>query len=61
MAEKPNKQESVKIRSRAVKVTNLLMEKAGIYLASFGAFLSKNRITFPIQEPRKKCEKQEDL
>jgi hypothetical protein len=53
MAEKPHKQESVKTRSIAVKVTNLLMEKAGIYPGSFGAFLSKNRITFSIQEPRK--------
>ena len=31
------------------------------YSASFGQFLSKNRITFSIQEPRKICEKQEIL
>ena len=61
MAEKPHKQESVKTRSRAGKVANHPIERAETYSASFGVFLSKNRTTFPIQEPRKIREKQEVL
>ena len=53
MAEKPHKQESVKTWSRAGKVANQSMASAGTYSASFEAFLSENRTTFPIQEPRK--------
>ena len=51
----------MKTRSRAGKVANQLMASAGTYSASFEAFLSENRITFPIQEPRKNREKQEVL
>ena len=61
MAEKPYKQESVKTWSRAGKVANQPVARAETYSASFGVFLSKNRITFSIQEPRKICEKQEDF
>ena len=61
MAEKAYKQESVKTQSRAGKVANQLIERAETYSASFGVFLSKNRITFPIQELRKISEKQEVL
>lgn len=61
MAEKPHKQESVKTRSRAGKVTNQPIAKAVTYSASFGAFLSENHITFSFQEPRKIREKQEVL
>lgn len=61
MAEKPYKQESVKVQSRAGKVTNRPLASARMYSASFEAFLAKNRITFPIQEPRKTHEKQEVL
>ena len=53
MAEKPHKPKNVKIRSRAGKMANQPIADAGIYFASFGAFLSKNRFTFPIQEPEK--------
>ena len=53
MAEKPYKQESVKTRSRAGKVANQPIAIAGTYSASFEVFLSKNRFTFPIQEPEK--------
>ena len=51
MAKKPHKQESVKTRSRAGKVANQPIARTGTYSASFGAFLSENRFTFPIQEP----------
>jgi len=61
MAEKPHKPKSMKTRSRAGKVANQPMARAGTYSASFGVFLPKNRITFPIQELRKICEKQEVL
>lgn len=61
MAEKLHKQKSVKTRSRAEKVANQPIARAGTYTASFGAFLLKNRITFAVQEPRKICEKQEVL
>ena len=61
MAEKPHKQESVKTRSRAGKVANQPIARTGTYSASFGAFLSENRTTFPIQELRKICKKQEVL
>ena len=53
MAEKPHKPKSVKIRSRAGKVENQPIARAETYSASFGVFLSKNRTTFPIQEPIK--------
>ena len=61
MAEKPHKQESVKIWSRAGKAANQPIGRAVTYSASFGVFLSKNCTTFPIQEPRKIREKQEVL
>ena len=61
MAEKPYKQECVKTRSRAGKVANPPIARVGTYSASFEVFLLKNRTTFPIQEPRKICEKQEVL
>jgi len=61
MAEKPHKPKSVKTRSRAGKMTNLPIARAETYSASFRVFLSKNRITFPIQELRKIYEKQEVL
>jgi len=51
----------MKTRSRAGKVANQPMARAGTYSASFGVFLPKKRITFPIQELRKICEKQEVL
>ena len=53
MVEKSHKQESMKIRSRAGKLENQPIERVETYSASFGVFLSKNRTTFPIQEPRK--------
>lgn len=53
MAEKTHKQKSVKTRSRAEKVANQPIAGAGTDSASFRAFLSKNHITFPFQEPRK--------
>ena len=53
MAEKPHKSKSMKTRSRAGKVANPPIAIAGTYSASFGAFLSENRFTFPIQEPEK--------
>ena len=61
MAEKPYKSKNMKTRSRAGKVANQPMVSAETYSASFGAFLSENRTTFPIQEPKKFCEKQEVL
>ena len=61
MAEKPYKPKSVKTRSRAGKVANQPIVRTETYSASFGVFLSKNRITFPIQELRKISEKQEVL
>ena len=61
MAEKPHKQESMKTQSRAGKVANQSIGQGKMYSASVGAFLSKNRVTFTIQEPRKICENQEVL
>ena len=61
MAEKPHKQESVKTRSRAGKVANQSVGQSEMYPASFLAFPSKNRSTFPIQELRKNREDQEVL
>lgn len=61
MAEKPHKPKSVKAESRPGKVANQPIARAGTYSASFGAFLSENRTTFPIQEPRKNHEKWEVL
>jgi len=43
----------MKTRSRAGKVANPPIAIAGTYSASFGAFLSEKRFTFPIQEPEK--------
>ena len=50
MAEKPHKQNTVKMRSRAGKVANQPIGQGEMYSASFGAFPSKNHITFSIQE-----------
>lgn len=61
MAEKPHKSKSMKTRSRAEKVTNQPIAKARTYSALFEAFLSENRITIPIQEPKKISKKQEVL
>lgn len=61
MAEKPYKPKSVKKRSRAGKVVNQPIARVETYSASFGVFLSKKSTTFPIQELRKICEKQEVL
>ena len=61
MAEKPYKPKSVKTQSRAGKVANQPAARTETYSSSFGVFLSKNRITFPIQELRKISEKQEVL
>ncbi len=43
----------MKMQSRAGKVANQPIERGKMYSASFGAFPSKNRSTFPIQELRK--------
>ena len=51
----------MKTRSRAEEVANQPIARAGTYSALFGVFLSENRSTFPIQELRKICEKQEVL
>jgi len=51
----------MKTRSRAGKVANQPIAIVQTYFASFGEFLSKNRITFSIQEAKKICEKQEVL
>ena len=61
MAEKPHKQNTMKMQSRAGKVANQPIERGKMYSASFGAFPSKNRSTFPIQELRKNREDQEVL
>ena len=53
MAEKPHEQNTMKMQSRAGKVANQPIARTGTYSASFGAFLSENRFTFPIQEPEK--------
>jgi len=51
----------MKMQSRAGKMANQSISQGEIYPASFGAFLSKNRSTFPIQELRKNREDQEVL
>ena len=61
MAEKPHKSKNMKTRSRAGKVANQPIARAETYSALFGVFLSENRITCPLQEPRKIREKQEVL
>ena len=53
MAEKPHKQNNVKMQSRAGKAANQPIAIAETYSASFEVFLSENRTTFPIQELRK--------
>ncbi len=52
---------TVKTRSRAGKVINQPIGQCEMYSASFGAFPSKNCITFPIQELGKIYENQEVL
>lgn len=61
MAEKPYKQDTMKTQPRAGKVANPPIGQSEMYSASFGTFPSKNRITFPIQEPEKIYENQEVL
>ena len=51
----------MKMQSRAGKVANQSVGQSEMYSASFGAFPSKNRITFPIQELGKVYENQEVL
>jgi len=51
----------MKMQSRAGKAANQPIRQGEIYSASFGAFPSKNRSTFPIQELRKNREDQEVL
>jgi len=51
----------VKTQSRAGKVANQSVGQSEMYPASFWAFPSKNRSTFPIQELRKNREDQEVL
>ena len=51
----------MKMQSRAGKVANQPIERGKMYSVSFGAFPSKNRSTFPIQELRKNREDQEVL
>ena len=60
MAEKPHKSKNMKTQSRAGKAANQPMASAGTYSASFEAFLSENRTTFPIQEPRKIAKNRRD-
>jgi len=43
----------MKMQSRAGKVANQSVGQSELYPASFWAFPSKNRSTFPIQELRK--------
>ena len=50
MAEKPHKQNTMKMQSRAGKVANQPIAQGEMYSASFSAFPSKNRSTFSIQE-----------
>ena len=61
VAEKPHKQNTMKMQSRAGKVINQPIEQGKMYSTSFRAFPSKNRSTFPIQELGKIYEKQEVL
>ena len=51
----------MKMQSRAGKVANQSVGQSEMYPASFGAFPSKIRSTFPIQELRKNREDQEVL
>jgi hypothetical protein len=51
----------MKMQSRAGKVANQSVGQSELYPASFWAFPSKNRSTFPIQELRKNREDQEVL
>ena len=50
MAEKPHEQNTMKTQSRAGKAANQPIGQDKMYSASFGAFASKNRNTFLIQE-----------
>jgi hypothetical protein len=61
MAEKPHESETVKTQSRAGKVVNQLIGQGEMYSASFMAFPSKNRGTFPFQELGKIHENQKVL
>jgi hypothetical protein len=61
VVEKPHEQNTVKTQSRAGKVANQPIGQDKMYPASFWAFPSKNRSTFPIQELRKNREDQEVL
>ena len=61
MDEKPHKSKGVKTQSRGGKVANQSVGQSELYPASFWAFPSKNRSTFPIQELRKNREDQEVL
>jgi hypothetical protein len=61
MAEKPHKQNIVKMQSRAEKVANQPIGQGKMYSASLRAFPLKNRSTFPLQELRKNCENREVL
>ena len=61
MAEKPHKSETLKTQSRAGEVANQPIGQGKMYSASFGAFPSKNRTTFPIEELGKIHENQEVL
>jgi hypothetical protein len=51
----------MKMQSRAGKVANQSVGQSEMYPASFWAFPSKNRSTFPIQELGKIYENQEVL
>jgi hypothetical protein len=51
----------MKTQSRAGKVANQSIRQGKIYSASFGAFPSKNRSTFPIQKLGKNYKNQEVL
>ena len=61
MAEKPHKQNTMKMQSRAGKVANQSISQGEMYSASFREFPSKNCTTFPIQELGKIHENQEVL
>lgn len=61
MAEKPHKPKSVKTRSRAGKVAIQPIAEFRTYSVSSEDFPSKNRITFPVQEPGYFYKNQEDL
>ena len=61
MDEKPHKQNTMKMQSRAEKVANQPIGQDKMDPASFGTFPLKNRSTFPIQELGKIHENQEVL